>query len=83
MDGSISKHDQQSNDTIQSNDSSVAHEVNETDSSKLQTSQSSGQSSLSLTLSLPNQSELLPIAEEKDSPGGNSKTEQDLENASN
>lgn len=57
---------------MQSNSSNVSREANETDSAKLQTSQAS---SLSLTLSLPNQSELLPIAEEKDSPSGSSKTE--------
>lgn len=82
-DGSNSKYDQHSNDTIQSTDSSVVRDVSETDSAKLQTSQTSGQSTLSLTLSLPNQSELLPIAEEKDSPGGSSKAEQDLENTRN
>lgn len=86
-DGSSSKHDQQSNESTQSSDSSSPREVSETDSSKLQTSQSSGhstsaQSTLSLTLSLPNQSELLPIAEEKDSPSGSSKAEPEIENIS-
>lgn len=45
---------------------------------------SSGQSNLSLTLSLPNQSELLPIAEEeKDSPGSGPKLEQEIEMEAN
>lgn len=52
----------------------MSREMNESDSSKIQTSP------LSLTLSLPNQSELLPIAEEKDSPGGSSKADLDNEN---
>lgn len=66
--------DQTSNDSIHSNDSSGIRDANETDSAKLSTSQP-----LSLTLSLPNQSELLPIAEEKDSPGGSSKAEPETE----
>lgn len=72
-DGSTSKLDQTSNESIHSNDSSGIRDVNETDSAKLSTSQA-----LSLTLSLPNQSELLPIAEEKDSPGGSSKAEPEI-----
>lgn len=40
----------------------------------------SGQTNLSLTLSLPNQSELLPIAEEeKDSPGSGPKVELEID----
>lgn len=80
-DGFSSKHDSQINDSSQSNDSISVRDVSDTDSSKLQTSQSTGQSPLSLTLSLPNQSELLPIAEEKDSPG-TSKAEPEIENTS-
>lgn len=76
-DGSVSKHDQPNNDSTQSSDSSTSREMSvESDSGK---HQSSGQSSLSLTLSLPNQSELLPIAEEKDSPSGSSKIESEYE----
>lgn len=73
-DGSISKLDQTINDSLYSNDSSGMHDANESDSAKLSTSQP-----LSLTLSMPNQSELLPIAEEKDSPGGSSKAEPETE----
>lgn len=71
-DGSTSKLDQTINDSLYSNDS--MRDANESDSAKLSTSQP-----LSLTLSLPNQSELLPIAEEKDSPGGSSKAEPETE----
>lgn len=80
LDGSSSKHDQHSNDSSHSSDSGgVRGDSSDSDSSKLQTSQTSGQSSLSLTLTLPNQSELLPIAEEKDSPGGSSKADPESE----
>lgn len=79
-DGSSSKHDQHSNDSSHSSDfGAVRGDSSDSDSSKLQTSQTSGQSSLSLTLSLPNQSELLPIAEEKDSPSGSSKADPESE----
>lgn len=75
-DGSTSKSDPANNDSAHSSDSSGIRDVNEMDSIKLPTSQAS---SLSLSLSLPNQSELLPIAEEKDSPGGSSKAEPEAE----
>lgn len=70
------KLDQTSNESVHSNDSSGIRDANEIDSAKLPTSQASA---LSLTLSLPNQSELLPIAEEKDSPGASSKAEPETE----
>lgn len=73
-DGSSSKLDQTTNDSIHSNDSSGTRDANESDPTKMPTSQP-----LSLTLSLQNQSELLPIAEEKDSPGGSSKAEPETE----
>lgn len=61
----------------------VKNEHAEHDSNtKIQSTQQtvSGQSNLSLTLSLPNQSELLPIAEEeKDSPGSGPKLEHEIE----
>lgn len=61
----------------------VKNEYVELDSiTKTQSTQqtASGQSNLSLTLSLPTQSELLPIAEEeKDSPGSGPKLEHEIE----
>lgn len=64
------------NDTrISRSDGDSNHATQSTNSCKTQTSQASNivpQPLSSLTLALSNQSELLPIAEEKDSPSGSS-----------